>query len=99
MDLAEQVRRLKLWYHRGEAHGLTVEQVDAVFDAAARAQPEASLTKEAARYRHITAHVIDWDEGDTKKWMISDQFYTGPTLGEAIDAAIESERKPQHGSG
>lgn len=49
------------------------------------------LCKDAARYRHITAHVIDWVDGTTKRWMIGDQFYDGETLGAAIDASIKDQ--------
>lgn len=38
----DHAKRLRAWYHRGDKpHGLTVEEVDAVFDAAEAAQPVA----------------------------------------------------------
>lgn len=47
VGIADHARRLKLWYHRGTAHGLTVEQVDAVFDAVIQSGPSREVMKSA----------------------------------------------------
>lgn len=53
LSLSEAARKLKAWYHRGEPHGLTVEEVDAVLDAACA--PSAVQTQRDKAFRILRA--------------------------------------------